>query len=107
MKREESPKKEESSNILEKFRNDLSGVGKQIFGGLNKLTGGKLPIAEDRSADPLLDFDFDFNIGHPRLGYLGNGFHVRAADSDGNVKANRNSDLNVDASAQAYGQPGN
>jgi hypothetical protein len=73
---------------------------------LNKLTGGKIPVAEDRSADPFIDFDFDFNIGHPKLGYLGNGFHVRAADSDGSYKANRNSDLNVEASAQSYSHAG-
>jgi len=107
VKRQETPKKEESTNILEKFRNDLTGVGKQIVGGFNKLTGGKIPVAEDRSADPILDFDFDFNIGHPKLGYLGNGFHVRAADSEGNVQANRNSDLSSEASAQSYAQPGN
>ena len=65
-----------------------------------RLTGGAVPIAEDRSADPILDFDFDFNIGHPRLGYLGNGFHVRAANA--NEKEQRNSDLAGQASEQSY-----
>jgi len=74
------------------------GVGKNILGGINKLTGRApaVPVqdpAEDRSADPILDFDLDFNIGHPKLGYLGNGFHTRAAGSDGSVTSNRNSDL--------------
>jgi hypothetical protein len=35
-------------------------------------------------------------------GYVGNGFHVRAAESE----ASRNSDLGAEASAQVYGQPG-
>jgi hypothetical protein len=35
VKRAETPKKEET-NILEKFKSDLSGVSKQIFGGLNR-----------------------------------------------------------------------
>lgn len=97
VKRAETPKKEET-NILEKFKSDLSGVSKQIFGGLNRLTGGAIPVAEDRSAEPILDFDFDFNIGHPRLGYLGNGFHTRAAKSN----EPRYSDLEGQASEQSY-----
>ena len=65
-----------------------------------RLTGGAVHNAQERSADPILDFDFDFNIGHPRLGYLGNGFHVRAANA--NEKEQRNSDLAGQASEQSY-----
>ena len=97
VKQQEATKKEDK-NILQKFKDELSGVGKNILGGINKLTGRApaVPVqdpAEDRSADSFVDFDLDFNIGHPKLGYLGNGFHTRAAGSDGSVTANRNSDL--------------
>ena len=35
VKRVETPQKEET-NILEKLKSDLSGVGKQIFGGFSR-----------------------------------------------------------------------
>lgn len=49
-------------------------------------------------ADPLIDFDADFNIGHPSLGYIGNGFHLRSAATKAKSsagKSKRQFDLQV------------